>query len=335
MRSEQTRAIPVVFGLCPPPTVMHHATPLPCGGQLVAGRFRLVRPLGQGGMGSVWLAEQTALRTPCALKFLHPSVAVAAEMRARFEREAVAAAQLRSPHVVHILDHGMWEGAPYIAMELLEGEDLDQRLERGGALPARETAAIVSQVARALTRAHAAGLVHRDLKPANLFLVRDDDREIVKVLDFGIAKVRSAEPSGVKTETGAILGTPCYMSPEQVRGLQEIDARSNLWSLAVIAFRCVTGELPFKSGSIGDLLVQIMVGPIPVPSEVARVPAGFDAFWTRAAARNPRSVFRRLVSSPKPWLSRSRSPLGMRASSVTPQRPSSPPPLRALQSRKP
>jgi eukaryotic-like serine/threonine-protein kinase len=140
-------------------------------GLVVADRFRLERVLGQGGMGSVWLARQVALDVPCAVKFIHPEAARSADVRGRFEREAKAAAQLRSPHVVQILDHGVWQGAPYIAMELLVGEDLEHRLARQKTLPPRETAAIASQVGRALTRAHAAGLVHRDLKPANIITV--------------------------------------------------------------------------------------------------------------------------------------------------------------------
>jgi len=269
-------------------------------GSLVAGKFLLQRPLGQGGMGAVWLAEHTALKTPCAVKFLHPGGATSADVRARFEREAVAAAQLRSPHVVQILDHGVWEGAPYIAMELLEGEDLSQRLRRVGRLSLRETAAIVSQVARALGRAHAAGLIHRDLKPANIFLVRDDDREIAKVLDFGIAKVGVDVDVDARTQTGALLGTPYYMSPEQAQGARDLDYRSDLWALAVLTFQCVTGVLPFSAQAMGALFMLIIVKPLPVPSEVAAaspvamggvLPAAFDAWWVRAASRDPAGRF--------------------------------------------
>jgi serine/threonine-protein kinase len=261
-----------------------------CTGLLVADRFLLVRPLGQGGMGAVWLAQQTALQTPCALKFLHGSVASSPEIRSRFEREAVAAAQLRSPHVVQILDHGVWDGMPYIAMELLDGEDLSQRLQRLGKLPARDTALIIAQVARALGRAHTAGLVHRDIKPANIFLVADDDREIAKVLDFGVAKTSSMAQADSNTKTGTLLGTPFYMSPEQAQA-KVVDHRSDLWALAVVAFQCTTGRLPFVSETLWDLLQQIIVKPIPIPSEIARVPPGFDAWWARAAKRDPAGRF--------------------------------------------
>jgi serine/threonine-protein kinase len=257
-------------------------------GSVVAGRFRLVKELGHGGMGSVWRAQDTSLDTPCAIKFIHGQAAEDAAMRARFEREAKSAAQLRSPNVVQILDHGVSDGTPYIAMELLEGEDLEHRLQRVGRMTPQETVYVMSQVGKALTRATAAGLVHRDLKPANIFLVRDDDRDIPKVLDFGVAKSTMPELADASTKTGALMGTPFYMSPEQTRGTKAIDHRSDLWALAVIVFQCVTGRLPFISDSLGDLLFKIATDPIPMPSQVAPdLPPSFDAWWTRAASRDP------------------------------------------------
>jgi serine/threonine-protein kinase len=260
--------------------------PVIAAGQVVAGKFLLKALLGEGGMGTVWWAQHTSLHTPCALKFLHPRVAQSAEMRMRFEREAIAAAQLRSPNVVNIIDHGVWGAVPYIAMELLEGEDLAARLRRVRCLSPRETASIVAQVARALMRAHAAGLVHRDLKPANIFLVPDDDCEIAKVLDFGVAKLDSGGGIDEKTKTGAVLGTPYYMSPEQAQGAKDLDHRSDLWSLAVVAYQCLTGVLPFYSEAPGELFMRLIVHPLPVPSRVAPVPPGFDAWWFRAASRD-------------------------------------------------
>jgi serine/threonine-protein kinase len=254
-------------------------------GLRVADRFKLVRLLGQGGMGSVWLADHLALEIQCAIKFIdreqnNPDV------RRRFEREAKAAAQLRGQHVVQILDHGVWEGVPYIAMEYLEGEDLNARLERVVRLPHAQTVRIVSQVAKGLARAHAAGIVHRDLKPENIFLTKDGDDEIVKVLDFGIAKQSQTSLSEAGTKTGSLLGTPFYMSPEQARGVKSIDHRSDLFSLAIIAYQCVTGKLPFFSEGLGDVLAQIMYEPIPLPSQQGfQVPPGFDAWWHRGSAR--------------------------------------------------
>ncbi len=254
---------------------------------VIAERFRLSRQLGQGGMGSVWLATHLALDIPCAVKFIEGEIAQLPEAQARFEREAKAAAQLRSPHVVQILDHGVWQGTPYIAMELLDGEDFGKRLQKIGRMPPADVIRIIGQTCRALTKAHSVGIVHRDLKPDNIYLVPDDDREIAKVLDFGIAKT-STGLDGSNTKTGAMLGTPYYMSPEQAQGTRAVDARSDLWSLAVIAFQALTGKLPFESEALGDLLVRIIVAPIPMPSEiVSDLPPQFDVWWAKASQRDP------------------------------------------------
>jgi hypothetical protein len=254
---------------------------------VVAERFRLNRQLGRGGMGSVWHATHLGLDVPCAVKFIEGEYALLPEAQSRFEREAKAAASLRSPHVVQILDHGVWQGTPYIAMELLDGEELGKRLQRLGRLSVPDVLKIVTQVARALTKAHAVGIVHRDLKPENIFLVRDDDREIAKVLDFGIAKATGAI-EGSNTKTGAMLGTPYYMSPEQAQGIRAVDHRSDLWALAVIVFQALTGKLPFESEALGDLLVRIIVAPVPMPSQiVGDLPPGFDMWWAKASQRDP------------------------------------------------
>jgi Protein kinase domain len=260
---------------------------------VIAERFRLNRMIGRGGMGSVWYATHLGLDVPCAVKFIEGEGAELPEVQARFEREAKAAAQLRSPHVVQILDHGVWQGTPYIAMELLDGEDLGKRLGRLGRLPPQELLRVITQVCRALSKAHAQGIVHRDLKPDNIFLVRDDDREIAKVLDFGIAKAASSGAPGANTRTGAMLGTPYYMSPEQAQGTRAVDARSDLWSLGVIVFESLTGRRPFESEALGDLLMKIIVGPIPLPSQVVRdLPPAFDGWWARASQRDPAQRYR-------------------------------------------
>jgi len=254
---------------------------------VVADRFRLTRLLGRGGMGSVWLAHHMGLDIPCAVKFIEGEFAQLPEAQARFEREAKAAAQLRSPHVVQILDHGVWQGTPYMAMELLEGEDFGKRLGRIGRMAPQEVCTIITQVTRALTKAHAAGIVHRDLKPDNIYLVKDDDREIAKVLDFGIAKSATALDGG-NTKTGAMLGTPYYMSPEQAQGIKAVDHRSDLWSLAIIVFQALTGRLPFESEALGDLLVKIIVAPVPMPTAYAPdLPAALDRWWIKASNRDP------------------------------------------------
>ena len=255
-------------------------------GAVIADRFRLVRLLGKGGMGEVWAAQHASLDIPCAVKFIHAESAEKPEVRMRFEREAKAAAQLRSPNVVQILDYGVFESTPYIAMEYLDGEPLNARLQRRTRLDAHETYRIVSGVGKALIKAHAAGIVHRDLKPENIFLVRDDEGETPKVLDFGVAKSTTTLDSN--TRTGALLGTPYFMSPEQAQGTKAVDSRADLWSLAVVTYRCITGELPFKSQALGDLLIKIVTHPIPIPSHVASgVPEGFDGWWLKAAERDP------------------------------------------------
>ncbi len=254
---------------------------------IVATKFRLVKLVGRGGMGSVWKAIHTELDSPCAVKFIEGEMANNPEMRERFAREAKAAALLRSPHVVQIIDHGVWDERPYIAMELLDGEDLGHRLERVGRLTPAACIGILSQVARALMKAHSAGVVHRDLKPDNIYLVHDDDREVVKILDFGIAKVGLGNASS-NTRTGSLLGTPFYMSPEQARGAKSVDHRSDLWSLAIIVFECLTGKRPFEAEGLGELLMMIMASPIPLlRSYNPELPVEAEAWWAKATSRDP------------------------------------------------
>lgn len=257
-------------------------------GRVLSNRYRLVRPLGQGSQGAVWIADHLALNTHVAVKLIDPELAKREDARERFKREATAAAQLRSAHVVQILDHGIDEGQPFIVMELLDGEDLFERLDKRGRLSLRETSKIITQVCRALARAHAAGIVHRDLKPENVFLCNNDDEEIVKVLDFGVAKVTDpAKATMQKTGLGTLIGTPHYMSPEQVKGVSEVDFRTDLWAIGVISYQCVVGELPFDSEGVGDLLIKISIADPPVPSNVfPGVSSAFDAWFAKACDRD-------------------------------------------------
>jgi serine/threonine protein kinase len=258
-------------------------------------------------MGAVWVAEHLTLRSKVAIKLIDAALASSADAVQRFEREARAAAKLRSPHVVQVLDFGVDAGTPYIAMELLEGESLRARLDVRGRLSARETSVLMDQLARAVSRAHAEGFVHRDLKPDNVFLVEEDDGFFVKVLDFGIAKALRPTPTvtgGARTLSGALLGTPHHMSPEQAEG-RSVDARSDLWSMGVIAFECLTGRLPFTGDSLPAILRSICYDPIVVPSDVAVVPPGFDAWFACALARDPERRFqnaRALVDALEPLL---------------------------------
>jgi serine/threonine-protein kinase len=261
-------------------------------GHVVAGKYRLARRLGEGGMGSVWSAEHLELKSQVAVKLIVARYARNQHILTRFTREAQAAAALRSPHVVQILDHGVDAGVPYIVMEQLEGENLAERLRREPRLGPRFTATIVTHVARAVARAHEADFIHRDLKPDNVFLVQNDDEIIAKVLDFGIAKALAPEEAlNVWTETGAVLGSPFYMSPEQARGRRDIDARSDLWTLGVLAFECLVGRRPFEGTSLGEVVSMICIEPLPVPSALAPVPPGFDAWFSRATQRDASKRF--------------------------------------------
>ncbi len=260
-------------------------------GAVIGGKYRIERALARGGMGSLWVARHAQLGSTVALKFLDASFAVSPAHRARFEREARAAATLKSPHVVHVLDYGFEGTAPYIVMELLEGEDLGQRLHRVRRMSLHDTAKILVQVGKALRKAHEAGFAHRDLKPANLFLARVDDEEVVKVLDFGIAKEQHAA-LGDATRTGEVIGSPHYMSPEQVRAEKDADHRSDLWSLGIILYRMLVGVLPFPGDQLGPVLAKILTDPIPVPTRAAPdLPHTMDGFFARALARDKQQRF--------------------------------------------
>lgn len=259
--------------------------------EVVGGKYKLLRPLGGGGMGSVWVAEHLTLNALVALKFMRPTSRDRPQARARFALEARSAAELRSSHVVQVLDYGTSYDVPYIAMELLDGETLAARLARTGVLSPRDTARVLAQIARAMDRAHAHGVVHRDLKPANVFLVREDGREIVKVLDFGVAKSSRSTLVSASTISGCLIGTPCYLSPEQADGEREVDHRSDLWAMGVIAFECMTGKRPFHHRTLGGVLLNICVNPLPVPSRLAVVPPGFDRWFAKAVARLPEERF--------------------------------------------
>ncbi len=258
-------------------------------GMDITPTVRLVRPLGAGGMGAVWVADHLTLHTQVVVKFMSVELAKDPANVARFSKEASAAAAVKSPHVVQTFDHGVApNGAPFIVMELLEGEDLGKRIERAGPLALGEVAEVIAQASKALGRAHAAGIVHRDIKPDNIFLCHAEEGEVfVKILDFGIAKMRDSTGGLGATRTGALMGTPYYMSPEQALGLKGIDLRTDLWSLGVVAFEAMTGVRPFDGDTIGALAVAIAHGPMPVPSS-ASAPLGpaIDAWFARACARD-------------------------------------------------
>ncbi len=286
----------------------------PTAGTLVNPRVRLVRPLEEGGMGTVWVAQHLTLEHEVAVKFIAGDLLDEDErIRERFQREAKAAAQIRSPHVVQILDQGVMEdGTPYIVMELLHGSSLGDWIDLTGRLGIAEAGSVVTQVARALAKAHQLGIVHRDIKPQNIFLV-DDERagevteQLVKVLDFGIA--RRGKVSGGLTKPGVVIGTPEFICPDQVLDSKEPDAQTDLWSLSVVAYQALTGDLPFFADTIAKLVGQLIRCEFSPPTELRpELPPAIDAFFVRAFSREPdarfssapqlAAAFREALSSP-------------------------------------
>ncbi|UQA60320.1 serine/threonine-protein kinase [Polyangium aurulentum] len=260
-------------------------------GTVIAGRYRLERPLAAGGMGAVWVARHVALQTELAVKVMSTSSAGSTAARARFEREARAAASLRHANVVAVVDSGIEDDTPYLVMELLHGESLEERLARTSRLPLEVLVPIAAQIGRGLRKAHEAGIIHRDLKPGNVFLAREDDEEIVKILDFGIAK-EIDHSLGEHTKTSELMGSPHYMSPEQLRSSKKTDVRSDLWSLGVVLYRALTGQIPFPGDTLAEVMVQVFSSPLPLPSQlVPGLSSAVDAYFQRALARDPAERF--------------------------------------------
>jgi eukaryotic-like serine/threonine-protein kinase len=242
-------------------------------------------------MGSVWRAEHLTLRAEVAVKIIDPTIASHELGLPRFLREARALAALHSPYIVQVIDFGTHEETAYLVMELLEGKTLGQRLKAEAKLSAAETYRILGDVCKAMAHAHARGIVHRDLKPDNIFLCDEGREHVTKVLDFGIAKPTALDAaSHVDTGAGAFLGTPSYMSPEQCRGLL-IDRRSDLWSIAAIAYECLVGSRLFGGESVGDVIVRICSGNLPPVSECGDLPPGFAGWLSRAMAPDPGARF--------------------------------------------
>lgn len=262
-------------------------------GQIVAGKFRLDAVIGRGGMGSVWSATHVGLGHRLALKLIAREYVRSPEALRRFDAEAKAAARLQSRHVVQVFDNGtLDDGTPFIAMELLSGENVSARIEHEGPLGLMATVEILAQCCKALGRAHAAGIVHRDIKPDNIFLARepDDDADVAKILDFGVAKIalENLESESQVTGTGALLGTPLYMSPEQIRGARDADQRADLYSLGLVAYTMLTGTVAIQGESFGDILVKICTQPLPsLVAAVPSLPYAMEAWFHKACAREP------------------------------------------------
>jgi serine/threonine-protein kinase len=264
-------------------------------GLIIAPSLKLARPLGRGGMSTVWVADHAALGRQVAVKFLSDELAHDPLAVARFEREACAVAELKNAHIVDVIEFGFAvSGLPYMATELLEGEDLGERLMRERRIDPTVVASILEQVCDALEAAHELGIVHRDIKPENVFVVRGDQTETlpsIRLLDFGIAK-HWQDPKLDVTSTGVVVGTPHYMSPEQFLSAKHVDFRADLWSLGVLAYRAVTGRLPFEATSFAALCIQIHRGVFPRASAYrAELPPSLDAWFTKALRGHPAARF--------------------------------------------
>jgi cytochrome c peroxidase/serine/threonine protein kinase len=271
---------------------MGHPPSVPVVGDVVAGKYRVERILGQGGMGVVVAAEHLSLRQRVAVKFLLPQAPDQAEAVERFEREARAAAAIQSPHVARILDVGIGEsGASFIVMEYLTGHDLGVLVRERGRLPAAEAVGYLLQTCEAMAEAHARGIVHRDLKPSNLFLsVTVGGPPQVKILDFGLAKALSDGADGAHedsiTKTNLVMGSVHYMSPEQVRSLKQADLRSDIWALGVTLYELVTGQRPFRGTSMAHSFLKITLDP-PPPIPPGALPPGLDRIIMRCLEKDP------------------------------------------------
>ncbi len=263
-------------------------------GTLVAERYKIVRLLGEGGMGAVYEAEHVLLGRRMALKSLHPEIARHQDIVTRFQREGRAAAAVGHPNIAQVTDYGTHEGVAFLVMELLKGSDLAEKM--ASATPTKVTDAcwLAAEVLSALSAAHAAGIVHRDLKPENIFLVEEAGRTKVRLLDFGVSKLQlPPDGQGRKITNGAAIGTPGYMAPEQWMGLADLDHRADLYAVGVILYEMLCGSLPFDGATRGDLYNSVVLGD-DAPEAAAKnpeVPAELSAAIRKALSRDRNARF--------------------------------------------
>lgn len=287
-------AYPLTFRVCPldgSSLAMGGASDDSMIGAVLAGTFRVAKVLGEGGMGRVYEAEHVRLDRRYAVKVIHRDYAGREDLLARFDRESRAMSRVQSDHVVDVVDVLRTpDGRPCIVVELLEGRDLETYLEEKGKLSVREALAFFRQVCRGLAAAHAQGVVHRDLKPSNLFLSSDPGgRVTLKILDFGVAKVGGDEKL---TGTGAIVGTPAYMSPEQARGSSDMDLRTDVYAAGAVLYRMLTGQPPYKEGEGGSILIRVLEESPPRPRSIEKsISEGLEAVIEQAMARDPEQRF--------------------------------------------
>ncbi len=264
-------------------------------GQLVGDRYQVNSRLGEGGMGEVYLATHVMIGRPCALKVMSPSLSHDPDAVSRFNREATNASRISHPNVCTVYDFGLTpDGLVYLAMEYVEGRTLTAVAEEQGPMPVAAATELVAQCAAGLEAAHELGIVHRDLKPDNIMVVSRGGRETVKLVDFGIAKAMEADPAQRVTKTGFVVGTPEYMSPEQIAG-DPLDGRSDQYSLALVLYRLITGRLPFEGGSIQETLVKRLTDPpraLLISRPEGKFPDGLQAVMDRALARYPAGRYR-------------------------------------------
>jgi serine/threonine-protein kinase len=263
-------------------------------GRIVDGRYRITSLLGEGNMAKVYVAEQVSMKRKVALKILHEARRTEGDALARFQREVDAVIRLRSPHCITFYDFGQTErDGFYIAMELLQGESLRDRLEREPVLAPSRVASIVRQICGCLSEAHAAGVLHRDLKPENIFLCppqAGEAHEFVKVLDFGLAKLIHPQDAGapVLTAPKMTVGTPAYLAPEMARSGYKRDGRVDLYALGVMVFEMLSGQRPFNANSPGLMLYAHVCEPVPAISSLRpELPAEADGFFMTALAKDP------------------------------------------------
>jgi serine/threonine-protein kinase len=284
-------------------------------GQLVDNKYRINRLIGEGGMGAVYEGENVRINRRVAIKVLHAAFTGNSEVMARFEREAQAAGRIGNDHILEVLDLGaLGDGDHFIVMEFLDGESLSQRIKRLGRLNAQQLAPLMRQVLVGLGAAHAAGIVHRDLKPDNIFITREKagTPDFVKIIDFGISKFQPLSGDGMKmTRTGAVMGTPYYMSPEQASGSVEADQRSDIYSLGVIMFEAVTGQVPFDAATFNQLMFKIVLSEVPRPETIVHdLEPAFASLISKAMARDVGQRFqstRDFLTALDNWLAHGRA----------------------------
>jgi len=298
-------------------------------GEIIEGKYRIVCLLGEGGMGAVYEGENTRIKRKVAIKVLHAAVAEKTDVVQRFEREAQAAGRIGSEHIVEVLDLGnLPTGERFMVMEYLDGEDLTGRIKSKKALTAAEAAPICHQVLEGLAAAHEADIIHRDLKPDNIFILskKAGRTDFVKILDFGVSKFSALDTEMSMTRTGAVMGTPYYMSPEQAKG-GKVDARSDLYAIGVVLYQMVTGRVPFNASSFNELLFKIALeSPEPVEKIVPNIPPDFAAIITKAMDRNPDERYqsaKQFQQAVEQWMAMGQSAQAGAAAGLAPTDPTS------------